>query len=130
MSVSTHVLDTGSGTPAAGLPVRLDHYDEETWRLLSEGETDPSGRWSLASAPSGPSAPAGPSDASPEADAPRDLAPGTYRLRFGSGRYFAARDVESYYPEITVIFLVRGAGQRHHVPLALGPFGYSTYRGA
>ncbi|MEV4258505.1 hydroxyisourate hydrolase, partial [Spirillospora sp. NPDC049652] len=61
---------------------------------------------------------------------PGELAPGTYRMRFGSGRYYAARDVQTYYPEITVIFLVTGAGQRHHVPLALGPFGYSTYRGA
>ncbi|MEV4259640.1 hydroxyisourate hydrolase [Spirillospora sp. NPDC049652] len=47
MSVSTHVLDTGSGTPAAGIPVRLDHYDAENWRLVQEGETDATGRWSL-----------------------------------------------------------------------------------
>ncbi|MFC5187918.1 hydroxyisourate hydrolase [Actinomadura harenae] len=137
MSVSTHVLDTGSGTPAVGVPVRLDHYDAENWRLVREGETDPAGRWDLSSPLPGEEA----ADEAAEEDGggaagtrvaaePPLLVPGTYRLRFGSGRYYAARDAESYYPEITVIFLVTGLGQRHHVPLALGPFGYSTYRGA
>ncbi|RFU43081.1 hydroxyisourate hydrolase, partial [Actinomadura logoneensis] len=72
----------------------------------------------------------GPGPAAPAARLTGGLAPGTYRMRFGSGRYYAARDVRSYYPEITVIFLVTEAGQPHHIPLALGPFGYSTYRGA
>ncbi|MFC4906746.1 hydroxyisourate hydrolase [Actinomadura gamaensis] len=116
MTVSTHVLDTGAGTPAAGVPVRLDHYDADSWRLVQEGETDENGRWELASPPDSEPVP--------------EIVPGTYRLRFGSGRYFAARDVRSYYPEITVIFLVTAAGERHHVPLALGPYGYTTYRGS
>ncbi|MEV5571259.1 hydroxyisourate hydrolase [Spirillospora sp. NPDC052269] len=130
MSVSTHVLDTGSGTPAVGVPVRLDHYDAENWRLVREGETDPAGRWDLSSPQPGEEdvpVEGGPAQGPPQTP---QLAPGTYRLRFGSGRYYAAQDAESYYPEITVIFLVTGTGQRHHVPLALGQFGYSTYRGA
>ncbi|WP_026411774.1 hydroxyisourate hydrolase [Actinomadura oligospora] len=131
MSVSTHVLDTGSGTPAVGVPVRLDHYDAENWRLVREGETDPAGRWDLSSPLPGEEAvPAEEDEPGRAPEEVPELAPGTYRLRFGSGRYYAARDAESYYPEITIIFLVTGTGQRHHVPLALGPFGYSTYRGA
>lgn len=114
MTVSTHVLDTQIGRPAAAVPIRLDRYEhderlgQETWRFLAEGETDAGGRWS---APEG------------------DFGPGLYRLRFRSGDYFAALGAETFYPEISVIFTVAEA-VAHHVPLLLSPFGYSTYRGS
>ncbi|MBW8480760.1 hydroxyisourate hydrolase [Actinomadura parmotrematis] len=115
MTVSTHVLDQQLGRPAAGLPVRLDRYRDDTWEPLAEGATGDDGRWS---------APAAPGAA---ADDP--TGPGTYRLRFGSGSYFAGRGAATFYPEISVIFTVADGGEHHHVPLALGAFGYSTYRG-
>jgi 5-hydroxyisourate hydrolase len=57
------------------------------------------------------------------------LAPGTYRLRFDTGDYFAGRGVEGFYPEVLVTFTIGGDGHVH-VPLLLSPFGYSTYRGS
>ncbi|MFI6516506.1 hydroxyisourate hydrolase [Spirillospora sp. NPDC050679] len=109
MTVSTHVLDTQIGRPAARMPVRLDRYEEDTWRPLAEGETDGDGRWSVPGASGG----AGP-----------------YRLRFGTGAYYAALGGATFYPEIGVIFTAADSGADHHVPLLLSPFGYSTYRGS
>jgi 5-hydroxyisourate hydrolase len=112
MTVSTHVLDTRSGRPAAGLPVRLDRYDNDTWEPVAEGATAEDGRWRAV-----------PNDA--DAGTP----PGTYRLRFGSGAYFAELGEPTFYPEIGIIFTAADGGEDHHVPLALGAHGYSTYRG-
>ncbi|GAA1556896.1 hydroxyisourate hydrolase [Actinomadura kijaniata] len=110
MTVSTHVLDTRIGRPAVRMPIRLDRYEEDTWQPLAEGETDDGGRWSVPDeAPGGA---------------------GLYRLRFGTGRYFAALGGETFYPEIAVIFNAPDPGEHHHVPLLLSPFGYSTYRGS
>ncbi|MEU5881573.1 hydroxyisourate hydrolase [Spirillospora sp. NPDC047279] len=109
MSLSTHVLDTHRGLPATGVPVRLDRHDGETWRSVAEGETDADGRWRALEEP-------------PET--------GTYRLRFGTGPYFAGLGVPTFYPEISVIFTVADGGTRQHVPLLLSPYGYSTYRGS
>lgn len=106
MTLSTRVLDTTTGRPAVAVPVRLDHYDGQTWRPLAESETGADGRLG---------------------DLP-DAGPGTYRLRYGSGPYFADQGVESPYPEVSVIFALRAAdGGHHHVPVLLGPFGYSTH---
>jgi 5-hydroxyisourate hydrolase len=105
--VSTHVLDTGRGRPAAGVPVRLDRHDGATWRPLAEDVTGADGRLGDLPAP----------------DA------GAYRLRFGTGRYFAALEVETFYPEVSVVFTVAVPGEHHHVPLLVSPYGYSTYRG-
>ena len=108
MSLSIHVLDTTRGRPAAGVPVRLDHYDRDTWRPLAEEPTDGDGRLG---------------------DLPVAGA-GTYRLRFGTGHYFAGLGVETFYPEVSVVFVITDAGEHHHVPLLLSPYGYSTYRGS
>jgi 5-hydroxyisourate hydrolase len=108
VTLSTHVLDTGRGRPAAGVPVRLDRHDGETWQPLAEDVTDGDGR--LGDLPA------------PEA--------GTYRLRFGIGPYFAATGTETFYPEVSVVFAVSDPGEHHHVPLLVSPYGYSTYRGS
>ena len=115
-TISTHVLDTSLGQPAAGVPVRLervwaDHAAEGT-QVLGSGQTDGDGRLRELLPPGGA------------------LEPGTYRIVFGSGAYFAARGVEGFYPEVTVLFRVAAAGEHYHVPLLLSPFGYSTYRGS
>lgn len=55
---------------------------------------------------------------------------GTYRIRFDTAAYFAARGVRCFYPEVTVVFDVTDPGAHHHVPLLLSPFAYSTYRGS
>jgi 5-hydroxyisourate hydrolase len=107
-TVTTHVLDTSLGRPAAGVPVRLEHLP--SGELLAEGLTDDDGRVR---------------DLGPD-----DLRPGTYRVVFGTGVYFARSGQRTFYPEAAVTFLVEKAGAHYHVPLVLSPFAYSTYRGS
>src|SRR3954453_5749371 len=97
MSVSTHVLDSVPGRPAAGLAVRLFAGEE----LLAEGVTDADGRCRLLEGGSGP---------------------GRHRLVFAPGAWFAHQDRETFYPEVVIGFSVREPAQHHHVPLLLAPF--------
>jgi 5-hydroxyisourate hydrolase len=113
MTLSTHVLDTGRGRPAAGVPIRLDRHDGETWRPVAEAETDTDGRL-------GGLLPGG----------LEHEGAGTYRLRFGTGPYFATTGRETFYPEVSVVFVIDDPGEHHHVPLLISPYGYTTYRGS
>jgi 5-hydroxyisourate hydrolase len=111
--ITTHVLDTARGQPAAGLRVVLDLLtDERNWKLLGKGTTDPDGR------------------VRELLPADFQLVAGTYRLRFDTQAYFSAQSTEGFYPEVRVVFTVRDPTQHHHVPLLLSPYGYSTYRGS
>jgi 5-hydroxyisourate hydrolase len=108
-TLSTHVLDTSLGRPAAGVPVTLERG---TGEVLGDGVTDADGRVRNIS---------------------RDgvsLGAGTYRLRFNVDAYFAQDSRASFYPEITILFCVGAGGEHYHVPLLLSAFGYSTYRGS
>jgi hydroxyisourate hydrolase len=109
-AITTHVLDTSAGVPASGVPVSLEARRGGDWQPVGNGVTDDDGRLVGLS--------------------PGDAAPGTYRIRFDTAAYFAARGVRGFYPEVTVVFEVSSAGEHHHVPLLLSPFGYSTYRGS
>ena len=111
--ITTHILDTSIGRPASGVTVLLEIQKEEAnWALLGKGETDADGRV--------------------REIVPKDhvITAGVYRLTFDTASYFASRKVESFYPEVSVIFTVREASQHYHVPLLLNPYGYSTYRGS
>ena len=110
--ITTHVLDTSRGRPAAGVPVRLEVKNEGGWRVLGRGATDADGRLR---------------DLLP-ADFP--LGAGEYRLTFGVASYFDAHGVEGFYATVSVDFVVRDAAAHYHVPLLLSPYGYSTYRGS
>lgn len=110
-SISTHVLDVARGLPARGVPVTLDRKDGDRFTRLKEGETDADGRVK---------------ELVPEGQ----LTAGTYRVTFDTGAYFAALGVEGFYPEASVLFVVRDADAHYHVPLLLSPFGFSTYRGS
>lgn len=107
-AITTHVLDTSRGRPAAGVPVRLEHAGT----VLGSGVTDADGRLR---------------DLLP---AGQPLAPGVYRLVFDTGAYFGERETEAFYPHVAIDFHVRDGAQHYHVPLLLNPFGYSTYRGS
>jgi 5-hydroxyisourate hydrolase len=107
--ITTHVLDTSTGRPVAGVAVGLEANRSGTWHPVASSITDADGRC-------------------------RDLGPddvdhGVYRLTFATGEWFAARGFEAFHPEISVTFEVRDA-RHHHVPLLVAPFGYSTYRGS
>ena len=110
--LSTHVLDTARGRPAGGLAVRLEIQEGASWRELARAVTNEDGRVPRLL---------------PEGVA---LASATYRLTFDTGGWFAASGVAGFYPDVTIVFVVRDPAQHHHVPLLLAPYGYSTYRGS
>ncbi|MBB4685323.1 hydroxyisourate hydrolase [Amycolatopsis jiangsuensis] len=101
--VTTHVLDTAAGKPAAGIAVRFEHEG----RLLAEGVTDADGRIR---------------DLGPDT-----LEPGVYRLVFDTAAYLGP---EAFFPEVTIAFRISDGTAHHHVPVLLSPFAYSTYRGS
>ncbi len=114
-AITTHVLDTARGKPAAGIHVRLEIQtagrDGDPWKELGQGVTDADGRLKTL-LPSG---------------AP--LAEGIYRLTFETALYHRANQEMTFYPEVKITFFVADGAQHYHVPLLLNPFGYSTYRG-
>lgn len=108
--ITTHVLDTARGLPAAGVPVTLEVRAGDGWKTLGRGRTDADGR--ARELHEG------------------DIENGTYRLTFDTTPYFESVDVEGFFPVAQIVFDVRDASRHHHVPLLLSPYGYSTYRGS
>ena len=107
MTLSTHVLDATTGRPAAAMTVELA-VRTDNWVRLRSGMTDADGRLGLGAL----------------------SVAGSYRLTFGTGPWFQARGVASFYPEVAITFEVTAPAEHHHVPLLLSPFAYSTYRGS
>jgi 5-hydroxyisourate hydrolase len=112
-AITTHVLDTARGCPAAGVRVTLEQVDaKEQWQVVGRGATDGNGRLRTLLA---------------EAVEP---VPGLYRLTFDTRAYFDSCGVRTFFPHIAVTFEVMESEAHYHVPLLLSPFGYSTYRGS
>jgi 5-hydroxyisourate hydrolase len=109
-TLSTHVLDTMHGRPAAGMVVALSGLAGE----IARGITNADGRC-------------------PDL-APSGLAPGLYALRFAVADYFRGAGVALPDPpflgDVTVDFGIAADGGHYHVPLLVSPFAYSTYRGS
>jgi 5-hydroxyisourate hydrolase len=111
--ISTHVLDTARGKPASDVPVRLEWQEApDRWRLLASARTDQDGRCG---------------QLLPEGES---LRAGNYRLSFDTEHYFASQKIAGLYPLLQIIFAVREGEAHFHIPLLLGPFGYTTYRGS
>lgn len=114
--LSTHVLDTARGKPAAGIVIRLYFCNSSERSLLKSVSTNADGR----------------------TDEPllqgADLRAGIYELVFSTGAYHRAQtealDSPPFLDEITVRFGVSNPAANYHVPLLLSPYGYSTYRGS
>ena len=114
--LTTHVLDTMAGRPAAGIAVRLSRLDEGGARTLVEATTNADGR----------------------TEAPllagEAFAVGHYELIFEVGAYFRARGAPVTEPPfldaVPIRFAIAEAAAHYHVPLLISPFGYSTYRGS
>jgi len=106
-AITTHVLDTARGHPAAGVPVRLERVAGQQAAVIGRAVTDADGR--------------------ARDLGPADVEPGTYRLVFDTSAY---GDGMAFFPEVAVTFAVRDQERHCHVPLLLSPFGYSTYRGS
>ena len=110
--ITTHVLDTSLGRPAAGVAIVLEIAAGAAWRELGKGATDDDGRLRTLL----------PADTAVEA--------GTYRITFDTGAYFAASGRTCFYPTVQITFQITAPAEHHHVPLLLSGFGYSTYRGS
>ena len=109
--LTTHVLDTALGKPAAGVTVVLERAGEEGYTQVGAGVTNDDGRVNGLISDD-------------------DFAAGVYLIHFDTGSYFEATKRESFYPEVAVLFQVKDPDAHHHVPLLISPFGYSTYRGS
>jgi 5-hydroxyisourate hydrolase len=108
VSLSTHVLDATTGAPAVGIAVRIETQHGDHWHAGPEHRTDRDGRITGFDAP----------------------ALGTHRISFDTGAYFAAKGIETFYPEVAITFVVNDSSGHYHVPLLLSPFAFSTYRGS
>jgi 5-hydroxyisourate hydrolase len=108
MSLSTHVLDTVLGEPAAAVPVALLNRRPEGWVRVAAGTTDADGRL-------------------------RDWVPadvwdaGRYRLIFDTGAY---QGENAFFPEVVITFQVSWPGRPLHIPVLLSRYGFTTYRGS
>src|SRR5262245_40757989 len=115
--LTTHVLDTAQGSPAAGVAIELWRLDSEgtAHQLLKTVRTNADGR----------------TDAPLLAD---DLTAGAYELVFAVGAYFAGQPVATSTPpfldRVPVRFTIADSRAHYHVPLLVSPWAYSTYRGS
>jgi 5-hydroxyisourate hydrolase len=109
--LTTHVLDTARGRPAAGMQVTLEARAGDGWAPRGGGVTDADGRV-------------------PGLVAEGALRAGVHRLTFATGDWFAAQGIEGFYPEVTVVCRIDDPAVHYHVPLLISPYGYSTYRGS
>lgn len=107
--LTTHILDTSLGRPAAGVFVAL--YQGTSDENIAYGTTNADGRIP---------------DLLPLG---QRLVPGIYRLQFLIGDYFKNQGVTTFYPFVDIWFHVAD-DSHYHVPLLLNPFGFSTYRGS
>jgi 5-hydroxyisourate hydrolase len=111
--ISTHILDTTHGKPAAAVPVRLDCREPAgTWREMSSQRTDGDGRCS---------------QLLPDSES---LTQGIYRLTFDTAAYFGSQGIRGLYPFVEITFQVHSGESHFHIPLLLSPNGYTTYRGS
>jgi 2-oxo-4-hydroxy-4-carboxy-5-ureidoimidazoline decarboxylase len=111
MSISTHILDTATGTPAAEVPLSLARWQNNDWELLQAAATDADGRCR-------------------QLLADERFEPGIYRVRFDTAAYYEAKGLEGLYPYVDVVFEVRPGQAQYHIPLLLTANGYTTYRGS
>jgi len=114
--LSTHVLDTASGKPAAGMRIVLSVFEDGSWKKLKSLQTNADGR----------------------TDAPllegAALAKGEYRLVFGVAAYFrkqgTALPEPPFLDRVPIRFGIAEENRNYHVPLLCSPWSYSTYRGS
>jgi len=112
-AITTHVLDISSGKPSAGIPVVLERNTHSAgWQAIADGITDADGRINDLLATG------------------HVFLPGHYRLIFETATYFLLKEIECFFPQVIIGFVVKNTGHHYHVPLLLSPFGYTTYRGS
>ncbi|KAH8723361.1 hypothetical protein GQ44DRAFT_620533 [Phaeosphaeriaceae sp. PMI808] len=127
--ITCHVLDTTIGKPAASIPVTLTLHNPSSsaspQALKFSATTNSDGRvtqWKSET----------PFSAAGLEDVFREQGDQKYSLTFNTENYFGQKGVKTFFPEVEVKFVVRedGKSEHYHVPVLLGPFGYTTYRGS
>lgn len=109
--LTTHVLDTAVGLPAASVPMILSRQNSTgAFDEVERGTTNSDGRGSFL--------------------ASSQWQTGVYKLHFDTDAYFKSKQGTGFYPYVEVVFRIENATQHYHVPLLLSPYGYSTYRGS
>lgn len=109
--ITTHILDTTKGKPAAGVIIILYRGGNDEWKEMTRGVTNSDGRI-------------------PDLLSPNEiLKEGIYKMRFETKDYFDKLQVQTFYPYVEIIFEIDST-EHYHIPLLLNPFGYSTYRGS
>jgi len=111
MGLSTHILDTALGKPAADVKLVLHELRDGIWTELAGGTTDADGRCKtiLGNLP---------------------LEASTYELTFMIEPYFASQRLVSLYPYVKIVFTITDPTAHYHIPLLLTANGYTTYRGS
>lgn len=109
--ITTHILDTAQGRPAAGITIILYAGENDQWQEMARGKTNTDGRVTNL------------------LDKETILQNGIYKLRFETKDYFDKNSIPTFYPYVEIVFDIQ-SNQHYHVPLLLNPFGYTTYRGS
>ena len=112
MGISTHILDIGTGRPAAGVALSLARFAENGWIPVNDAATDADGRCKYLL---------------PESET---LRAGIYRVHIATAAYYRTQDVQGLYPYVEIVFEIADCGQHFHIPLLLTANGYTTYRGS
>lgn len=115
MGLSTHILDTALGRPAADVGLALYQLRNNTspahWDEIATARTDSDGRCKTLLGE-------------------RPLEAATYRIFFNTGEYFSNQQLIGLYPYVEIVFTVTDPAQHYHIPLLLTANGYTTYRGS
>jgi 5-hydroxyisourate hydrolase len=111
MGLSTHILDTAIGRPAADVPLRLSILHDKVWQPLGTGTTDADGRCKTLLGE-------------------HTLEAATYKIRFDTASYYGAQNLTGLYPYVEIAFTIADPAQHYHIPLLLTANGYTTYRGS
>lgn len=115
MGLSTHILDTHRGRPAANVPIALSQFRDDatggSWQKIGSAHTDSDGRCT-------------------DLLGDRPLLAGDYKIGFNTGAYFSGLGLRTLYPYVEIVFTVVDSSQHYHIPLLLSANGYTTYRGS
>jgi 5-hydroxyisourate hydrolase len=108
--ITTHILDTAHGRPAAGVSARLEVQEADGWREIGAGVTNEDGRIA---------------DLGPD-----KLQIGNYRIEVDVGAYYRQTETSAFFSTVCLSFTVGDPAEHYHVPLLISPFAISTYRGS
>ncbi|KAF2762508.1 Hydroxyisourate hydrolase [Pseudovirgaria hyperparasitica] len=124
--ITCHVLDTTTGRPGAGIEVTLTcHSPQAAVSGIFSATTNSDGRvtaWTQTPAQSPPVELQEIYERVPEDT--------LWTLTFTTGPYYAQKGIKPFFPEVDLKFMVRKKAEHYHVPLLLGPYNYTTYRGS